>query len=154
MSKQFLTSYYYIYKQFKSDNSFDHMVGGKVNIKWEKFHHNGVMFPPKYEPHGIPIMYKGKKIQLTNEQEEYATIFSRYIDTEYYKGDKFKKNFWKDWQKILGKEHIIKDLEGCDFSLIYKYILDLREKKKSLSKEEKEKIKEIKEKNTEKYNIC
>jgi DNA topoisomerase-1 len=131
-----------------------HYTGGKVNIKWETFHHNGVMFPPKYEPHGIPILYKGQKVQLTNEQEEYATIFARYIDTEYYKGDKFKKNFWKDWKNILGKTHIIQDLEGCDFSLIYKYILELREKKKILTKEEKEKIKEIKEKNTEKYKIA
>ena len=158
MSKNLLLSEYYIYKQFlglESPNEINiGQTGGKVNIKWTTFHHNGVMFPPKYDPHGIPIMYKGEKVQLTNEQEEYATIFSRYIDTEYYKIEKFKKNFWKDWSKILGKEHIIKDLENCNFSEIYKYILELREKKKNLSKGEKDQIKEIKEKNTEKYKVA
>ena len=110
MGKNFLISCYYSYKQFESMCNNIHYIGGKVNIKWETFHHNGVMFPPKYVPHNIPMMYKGQKVQLTNEQEEYATIFARYIDTEYYKGDKFKKNFWKDWKNILGKAHIIKDL--------------------------------------------
>ena len=157
MNELYLTSYFYISKQFEGFsqyNVFSGMTGGKVNIKWETFHHNGVMFPPKYEPHGISIMYKGTKVELTSEQEEYATIFARYIDTEYYKSDKFKKNFWKDWKIILGKTHVIQDLEGCDFSQIYKYILELREKKKNLSKTDKEKIKEIKEKNTDKYKVA
>jgi len=148
MRKLQLVSCYYSYLQFKN------IYGGKINIKWEKFHHNGVMFPPKYIPHGIPILYNGQKVVLSPEAEEYATIFSRYIDSEYYKDNKFKKNFWKDWQPILGKDHIIKDLEHCDFSLIYKSILDNREEKKNLTKQEKEKIKETKDKNAEKYKIA
>jgi len=156
MSKHLLLSRLYSYRQLEGLNNINPIkyIGGKVNIKWETFHHNGVMFPPEYEPHKIPIIYKGEKIQLKPEEEEYATMFARYIDTEYYKGDKFKKNFWKDWKNVLGKTHIIQSLEDCDFSLIYKYILELREKKKSLTKEEKEKIKEIKEKNTEKYKVA
>jgi DNA topoisomerase-1 len=155
MSKSYYITYYNIYKQFVSpENRNISLIGGKVNIKWTTFQHNGVMFPPKYVPHNIPLIYKGQKISLANEEEEYATIFSRYIDTEYYKSDKFKKNFWKDWRKILGKEHIIQDLENCDFSLIYNYILELREKKKILTKQEKEQIKEIKDKDTEKYKIA
>jgi DNA topoisomerase-1 len=148
MRKSQLVSYYYSYLQFKN------IYGGKINIKWEKFHHNGVMFPPKYIPHGIPILYSSQKVVLSPEAEEYATIFARYIDSEYYKDNKFKKNFFKDWQKILGKDHIIKDLENCDFSLIYKSILDSREEKKNLTKQEKEKIKEIKDKNAEKYKVA
>jgi DNA topoisomerase-1 len=54
------------------------------------------MFSPPYIPHKIPILYKGQKIVLKEDAEEYATIFSRYIDTEYYKLDKFKKNFFKE----------------------------------------------------------
>jgi len=153
MDKLYLTSYFYISEQLGIYKNIN-MLGGKTNIKWETFHHNGVMFPPKYDPHGIPIIYNGQKVNLSSEEEEYATIFSRYIDTEYYKSDKFKKNFWKDWRVILGKNHIIQSLEGCDFSEIYKYILELREKKKNLNKTEKEQIKEIKEKNTEKYKIA
>jgi len=112
------------------------------------------MFPKEYEPHKLPIIYQGQEVILDSEAEEYATIFVRYIDTEYYKDNKFKKNFWKDWQKILGKKHIIQDLEGCDFKLIYKYVLGLREKKLSLSKSEKEEIKDIKDKEAEKYKVA
>jgi DNA topoisomerase-1 len=159
MSKKLLVSYYFIYKQFARLNQFENLqkggsIGGKVNIKWKTFHHNGVMFPKEYEPHKIPVLYGGKELILEPEAEEYATIFVRYIDTDYYKDNKFKKNFWKDWKKILGKDHIIKDLEGCDFKLIYKYVLELREKKLTLSKADKEKIKEIKEKETEKFKTA
>jgi hypothetical protein len=60
MSKKLLVSYYYIYKQFAGLNQFENQnpkkqtqkqiqtggsIGGKVNIKWKTFHHNGVMFP-------------------------------------------------------------------------------------------------------------
>lgn len=163
MSKKLLVARYFIYKQFKNlneqyDSYFNSKtggsIGGKVNIKWTTFTHNGVMFSPPYIPHKIPVLYKGHNIVLKEDAEEYATIFSRYIDTEYYKLDKFKKNFFRDWKKILGKDHIIQDLENCDFNLIYKYILELREKKKTLSKTEKEEIKVIKEKDTEKYKTA
>ena len=158
MSKKLLLTYYFIYKQFKDlDGSYSSsklQTGGKINIKWATFHHNGVMFSPPYVPHKIPIQYKGQKVILSEEAEEYATIFARYIDTEYYKLEKFKKNFFKDWKKILGKDHVIQDLENCDFGLIYKYILELREKKKTLSKIEKEEIKTIKQKDTEKYKTA
>jgi hypothetical protein len=28
--------------------------------KWEVLEHNGVLFPPEYIPHGLPIQYEGK----------------------------------------------------------------------------------------------
>jgi DNA topoisomerase-1 len=133
MSKKLLVSYYYIYKQFAGLNQLENpkkqtqnqkqiqtggSIGGKANIKWKTFQHNGVMFPKEYVPHKIPVIYQGQNIILEPEAEEYATIFVRYIDTEYYKDSKFKKNFWKDWHKILGKKHLIQDLDGCDFNLI------------------------------------
>jgi DNA topoisomerase-1 len=158
MSKKLLLSYYFIYKQFarldQNEKQPIIQTGGKSNIKWKTFHHNGVMFPKEYVPHKIPVIYQGQEVILDSEAEEYATIFVRYIDTEYYKDNKFKKNFWKDWQKILGKKHIIQDLDNCDFKLIYKYVLGLREKKLSLSKSEKEEIKDIKDKEAEKYKIA
>ena len=38
--------------------------------KWTTLEHNGVIFPPPYKPHGIKILYKGKPVDLTIEQEE------------------------------------------------------------------------------------
>ncbi len=36
---------------------------------WKKLSHNGVLFPPEYEPHGVKMLYDGKPVDLTPEQE-------------------------------------------------------------------------------------
>jgi DNA topoisomerase I len=41
--------------------------GGK---KWTTLEHNGVIFPPPYKPHGVKMLYNGKPVDLTPEQEE------------------------------------------------------------------------------------
>ena len=57
--------------------------GGKDNKKrWNKLHHNGPMFPDEYTPHKIPIIYKNEKIILPSEAEEFATVYSKYIDLD------------------------------------------------------------------------
>jgi DNA topoisomerase-1 len=117
--------------------------GGKDNKKrWAKMSHNGPMFPDAYIPHKIPIIYKNEKIVLPAEAEEFATIYSKYIDSEYIKNKKFNKNFWNDWKVYLQKNNITKitNLEDCDFSLIKKHVLDEKEKKLLLSSEEKQKL--------------
>lgn len=38
--------------------------------KWSTLVHNGVIFPPPYKPHGVKMLYKGKPVDLTPEQEE------------------------------------------------------------------------------------
>ena len=30
--------------------------------KWTTLEHNGVLFPPEYTQHNIPIIYKGEKV--------------------------------------------------------------------------------------------
>ncbi len=84
--------------------------------KWTTLQHNGVLFPAPYAPHGIPIKYDGKDIELSEEQEEIAMLYAKYIDTDYIRNKTFNKNFWNDWKKILGKNHRIQSLDLCDFS--------------------------------------
>ena len=136
---------YFLVKQFLlfSDTPILNIqTGGKNNKKrWDTLIHNGPMFPIEYTPHHIPILYKNQKIELSPDAEEFATIYAKYIDTDYIKNKKFNKNFWNDWKKLL-KGTIITNLEDCDFSLIHKYILEQKEKNTFISKEEKEKIKE------------
>jgi len=131
------------------------MVGGNANKKkrWTKLYHNGPMFPDEYQPHKIPLIYKNEKIILPSEAEEFATIYSKYIDTEYIKNKKFNKNFWNDWKKYLVSVPKITNLEDCDFSLIRKYVIEQKEKKLMLSSEEKEKILAGKKKQEEPY-LC
>ena len=67
--------------------------GGKSVKKWTTFSHNGVLFPEPYQAHGIPLVYgdKKEKIYLDPESEEYATIYSKFVDTEYVKNKLFKQ---------------------------------------------------------------
>ncbi|XVF33918.1 hypothetical protein REPUB_Repub18cG0012600 [Reevesia pubescens] len=124
---------------------------GDGQKKWSTLVHNGVIFPPPYKPHGVKMLYDGRPVDLTPEQEEVATMFAVMKDTDYMTKTQFKKNFWEDWSKILGKNHTIKNMDRCDFTPIYEWHLQEKEKKKQLSSEEKKALKEDKLKQEEKY---
>ncbi|KAK2973842.1 hypothetical protein RJ640_011770 [Escallonia rubra] len=125
--------------------------GSGEGQKWTTLVHNGVIFPPPYKPHGVKMLYKGKPVDLTPEQEEVATMFAVMLDTEYMNKPKFKENFMGDWRKILGKNHVIQNLDDCNFTPIYEWHQGEKEKKKQMSSEEKAAIKEEKLKLEEKY---
>lgn len=42
--------------------------------KWTTLVHNGVIFPPPYKPHGVKMLYKGRPVDLTPEQEEVSFL--------------------------------------------------------------------------------
>ncbi|KAM0051912.1 putative DNA topoisomerase [Helianthus debilis subsp. tardiflorus] len=125
--------------------------GSGEGQKWTSLVHSGVIFPPAYKPHGVKMLYKGKPVNLTPEQEEVATMFAVMLDTDYMTKPKFKENFWEDWQKILGKKHVIQNLDDCDFKPIYEWHQSEKEKKKQMTTEEKKALKEEKMKLEEKY---
>jgi DNA topoisomerase I len=103
--------------------------GGKH--KWKTLTHNGVLFPPEYVPHGKPLKYGDDEIQLKPLEEEIAMLYAKYITTDYVKSRVFNKNFWLDWKKVLGKNHIIQDFELCDFTAYNQYLQDIYEKQKT-----------------------
>ncbi|KAJ8429345.1 hypothetical protein Cgig2_008792 [Carnegiea gigantea] len=119
--------------------------------KWTTLAHNGVIFPPPYMPHGVKMLYDGKPVDLTPEQEEVATMYAVMLETDYIKKEKFNENFFNDWKKLLGKNHVIQELKKCDFRPIYEWHLKEKEKKKQMSSEEKKALKEEKLKQEEKY---
>ncbi|XP_059284473.1 DNA topoisomerase 1 alpha-like [Lycium ferocissimum] len=119
--------------------------------KWTTLEHSGVIFPPPYKPHGVNMLYKGKPVDLTPGQEEVATMYAVMLDTDYMSKQQFRENFWSDWRKILGKNHVIQNLEGCDFTPIYEWHQREKEKKKLMSTEEKKALREEKLKLEEKY---
>ncbi|KAJ4954363.1 hypothetical protein NE237_011146 [Protea cynaroides] len=119
--------------------------------KWITLVHNGVIFPPPYKPHGVKMLYNGQPVDLTPEQEEVATMFAVMKDTDYATKPRFIENFMNDWRQILGKKHIIKKFELCDFTPIYEWHQMEKEKKKQMSAEEKKALKEDKLKQEEKY---
>lgn len=99
-------------------------------------------------------------MDLTPQQEELATYYAQYLETDHVKKPQFNKNFFDQFLELLNEgrnsknKHIIKVLEKCDFTPIHKYLMEQREKKKNRSKEEKEKEKEEKKKIEEKYGYA
>lgn len=108
---------------------------GEGKEMWKTLRHAGVLFPPEYEPHGVKMLYDGKPVDLTPDQEEVATMFAIMKETDYMKKPVFLKNFWDGFKEVLGKNHVIQGLEKCDFTAIYEHLMAEREKKKLMTKE-------------------
>lgn len=132
------------------------MIRRKSVNRWKTLSHNGVHFPSPYEPlpNNVKLLYNGVPVTLTLEEEEPTTWFAKYLQTDYIKNKTFLNNFWKDWKKILKSNHVIQKLEGCDFKQIHKHFEMVKEKKKQLSKEEKQAIKTKRDLEMEKYKFC
>ncbi|CDK26078.1 unnamed protein product [Kuraishia capsulata CBS 1993] len=130
-------------------------------IKWDSLVHNGVIFPPPYEPlpSNVKLIYDGKPVTLPIEAEEVAGFFGAMLETDHAKNPVFQKNFFHDFLKVLEeaggcKDADIKDFDLCDFSDMYAYFEKKREEKKSISPAEKKLIKKEKDEAEEKFKTC
>jgi DNA topoisomerase-1 len=102
------------------------------------------------------MRYNGKPVELTPEQEEAATYFAKYLETDHVKKPQFCKNFFKDFLKLLNpkgskEKHVIQEFDLCDFTPIAAHLKAESEKRKNRSKEEKEIEKKEKAAAKEKY---
>ncbi|KAI9489240.1 hypothetical protein BDB00DRAFT_844483 [Zychaea mexicana] len=145
-----------IYKWWEASSSAggDKDEEADGSIKWTTLQHNGVLFPPVYEPHGVKMKYDGKPITLSPEAEEVASFFAALLESDHAKNPTFQKNFFRDWQDVLKKEPRnpkITSFDRCDFRPIWEKFEKDREKKKQMTKEEKLKIKEEKNKIEEQF---
>jgi len=118
--------------------------------------HNGVLFP-RYVPKGFHISVKGRKIELTPEQEEMVVAFVKKLGTEYIRDRIFVKNFLLDLSKALEiKERL--SLEDLDFSSIREFVEREKASRLSLSKDDKRRITEqrkiAREANKERYGYA
>jgi len=77
---------------------------GSGTAKWNTLVHSGVLFPPEYEPHGVKMLYDGKPVELTPDQEEVASMFAIMKETDYMKKPIFLKNFWEGFKEV-GQPH-------------------------------------------------
>ena len=130
--------------------------GGGKKFKWTVLKHNGPMFPPAYVPHRIPIIINNQPFIFPPEAEEMATLYSRYLGTEYLENARFKRNFWKDFKKVLpsGLENIIQSMDDLDLQPYKNHLEKEREKRLALSKDDKEKAKLKREKVEEPFKYC
>ncbi|KAJ2802957.1 DNA topoisomerase 1, partial [Coemansia furcata] len=145
-----------------SDNENDEFkwwLNDKDNTgpKWSTLEHFGVMFPPEYEPHGLPMMYRGHKLTMHPLVEEVATFFAALLGSDNAENKVFQVNFFNDFKTLLDKhmdKHPVKAFEHCDFSIIRAHLDDLKAKRKTMTKAEKEAAKKEKQDIEDKYGFC
>lgn len=153
----------------------DILKEGKKCCKWWSLEHRGIIFPPDYRCHGVPLLYKvegskkGRKgssngkwieIALPREVEELATFWCMNMGLENEKKPIFINNFWNEFRKAIeasGDHRLINtivDFNSCDFSKMNSLIKAMRELTKALPKEEREVFKDEEKKMALPYQYC
>lgn len=140
---------------------------GDGTKKWETLQHQGVIFPPPYEPlpKNVKLLYDGKPVFMHRDAEEVATFFGSMLNSSHnVDNPTFQRNFFKDFQDILkktggakdssGEKVAIKEFDECDFKPIYEYYAAQREAKKALPQAEKKKLKAEKDAIEAPYMYC
>mmetsp|Transcript_22015 Transcript_22015/g.49006 ORF Transcript_22015/g.49006 Transcript_22015/m.49006 type:complete len:778 (-) Transcript_22015:65-2398(-) len=127
--------------------------------QWTKMSHAGVSFPEAYEPHGVKMLYDGKEVDLSPEEEEAATFFAAMDPEGMHLGNPktapiFIKNFMADFRAILGKKHVIKDFKKCDFTPITNHLNEQKLVKKAITDGERKRNKSEKDKVMFKYGYA
>lgn len=126
-------------------------------LKWSTLSHNAVIFPPAYEPHGLPLEYNGRQLFLQPKAEEIATFYAAKLNTEHVKSETFNTNFFEDFRASLEgtpEYKIINDLSKCDFSHIFRHLEQKKAEKKELTSAERKKIREEEAQRCKKYTVA
>jgi DNA topoisomerase-1 len=126
--------------------------------KWKFLEHKGPVFAPPYEPlpDSIKFFYDGKEMKLSQEAEEVASFYAKMLDHDYTTKETFNNNFFKDWRKVMSdsEKAKIKDLRKCNFKQMHAYFMDIAEKNRNRTKEEKQALKEKNEALIKEYGFC
>ncbi len=123
--------------------------------KWNSLIHNGVLFPPEYEPQGYSVVVAGKEHRLSPEAEEVAVMWAQKIMTPYVEDKTFQKNFWMDFKPLLPP--VLQETKfpaDWDMVGIYNELQRKKEEKKLKTKEERELEKKQKDATKDAYGYA
>ncbi|KAK3695071.1 hypothetical protein B0T22DRAFT_368247 [Podospora appendiculata] len=136
-------------------------------VKWNTLEHNGVLFPPAYEPlpKNVKLHYNGAPVELHVEAEEVATFFGSMLhSTQNVENPVFVKNFFNDFKDVVkktggakdqnGNKVEIKDFSKLDFTHIFEHYKALSDAKKARSSAEKKAEKAEKDKFEAPFTFC
>lgn len=128
------------------------------SIKWTTLQHNGVVFPPEYEPlpKNVKLIYDGVPITLSIEAEEIAGFFGAMLNsTLNVENPVFQNNFFEDFIEEVkktggakgpnGEKINIKEFSKLDFKQIFAYYDGRSQERKARSPAEKKADKAAKE---------
>ena len=140
---------------------------GDGTRKWNTLEHNGVVFPPNYEPlpKNVKLHYDGAPVSLKPEAEEVATFYGSMLhSTVNVENPTFNKNFFDDFKKVLdktghatdknGNQVKIKTFEKCNFRPIFEHFDAERAAKKAKPPAEKKAEKAEKDVREAPYAYC
>ena len=146
---------------------WDNPMANDGTKKWDTLEHNGVVFPPPYEPlpKDVKMLYDGKPVSMHLDAEEVACFFGSMLNsTHNVENPTFQKNFFHDFKDVLkktggatdrtGEKVAIKEFAKCDFTLIFNYYDAQREAKKALPAAEKKALKAAKDEAEASYMYC
>ncbi|MBO0887541.1 DNA topoisomerase I [Candidatus Bathyarchaeota archaeon] len=121
-------------------------------MKWKQLMHNGVAFPPLYEPKGLQIIINGERVRLSPEAEELAYAWGKKRNTPYVQDPVFQTNFLSDFSKLLPSKFANVKYSEINFNPVYDYqqkeelLKSDKELKKKLAAQRKELRLQLKEK--------
>ncbi|PSR73198.1 hypothetical protein PHLCEN_2v10919 [Hermanssonia centrifuga] len=134
---------------------------GDGSDKWQTLEHNGVYFPPPYEPlpSHVKMKYNGKSVDLPAAAEEVAGFYAALLESDHAKDQTFNKNFFTDFLTVLKKNPPrdgtkITKFELCDFRPMYEYFEEEKAKKKSMTAAEKKEAKAARDALEAPYTHC
>jgi len=90
-------------------------------MKWKDLRHNGVAFPPLYEPKRLAIRIRSDKVELGRESEELAYSWGKKRTTPYVQDPVFQTNFLSDFSKHLPSKYSGVSIGEIDFSPVFDY---------------------------------
>merc|ERR1719161_1464530 len=127
--------------------------------KWESMEHHGIVFAEPYVPHRVPLIYNGKEVPLSQEAEEIAGHWHGVQNSEYPKVEKFVKNFFEVFKRVLPDPKVAPDgepwsLDKCDFSKIFEKCTEYLEERKNRDKAAKEEESNARKREMEFYSYA
>src|SRR2546421_1516752 len=90
-------------------------------MAWKELRHNGVAFPPLYEPRRLSIRIHGSVVQLSPEAEELAYAWGKKRTTPYIQDPVFQANFLSDFLKLLPLNFASTKYDEIDFTLVFEF---------------------------------
>lgn len=137
------------------------------SIKWTTLQHNGVVFPPEYEPlpKNVKLLYDGISVTLSIEAEEIAGFFGAMLNsTLNVENPVFQNNFFEDFTDEIkktggakgpnGEKIDIKEFSKLDFKQIFAYYDGKSQERKAKPIAEKKADKAAKEALEAPYTHC
>jgi DNA topoisomerase I len=106
-------------------------------MAWKDLRHNGVAFPPAYEPRGLSIRFHGNTVPLSPDAEELAYAWGKKRTTPYIQDPVFQENFLSDFLKLLPGNFANAKFSEIDFSPIYEYQAEEELQKQNLDYKKK-----------------